>query len=31
MRALTARKATPKSATINIGKSVERKKPKIAH
>ena len=30
MRALTANKATPKSATIKMGKSVVRKKPKVA-
>jgi len=30
MRALTANKATPKSATIKIGKRVVRKKPKVA-
>ena len=30
MRALTANKATPKSATIKIGKRVVRKKPKAA-
>ena len=29
MRALTANKATPKSATIKIGKRVDRKKPKV--
>ncbi len=31
MRALTANKATPKSATIKIGKRVVRKKPKVAN
>ncbi len=29
IRALTANKATPKRATMRIGKRVERKKPKI--
>jgi len=29
IRALTAKKATPKRATIKIGKRVERKKPKV--
>jgi len=29
MRALTAKKATPKSATIKTGKRVDRKKPKV--
>jgi hypothetical protein len=29
IRALTAKKATPKSATIRIGKRVERKKLKV--
>jgi len=31
MRALTANKATPKRATIRIGKRVVRKKPKVAN
>tara|TARA_Y100001968_G_scaffold308566_1_gene327508 strand:+ start:782 stop:994 length:213 start_codon:yes stop_codon:yes gene_type:complete len=31
IRALTANKATPKSATIKIGKRVVRRKPKIAN